>query len=97
MSVNSDKIYTAIYSLKNSNIILSSTEITKWGKYDKINAYDLFWSNEYLFIYKALLEYSLNYFVDGVLVENDVFTEKELQYILDKVKEIQFKYGEILL
>ena len=96
MPMNSTLVYETLLQIKDSIPAICFAEVGKWGKYDKINAYDLFWANEYLWLYKDLLEYSLNYFTNETLVQNATFTESDIKYIINKVNEIIFKHGNLL-
>ena len=80
MLISKDNQIELIEKFKKHSAQISELEINRWANYDYMEAYDLFWPNQYLKLYIQVIEDAIN---------NDVeLSEKELNKVIESCKEI---------
>ena len=90
MSINKDYLEVTLDKLKKHSALDTTVEITFWEAYNLSDAYDSFWSRQYLGLYIYQLENILRLYEGSTLSTNNYFTDKDVESIFNKSKELLF-------
>ena len=90
MSIDKEYLQVILDKLKKHSALDVTVEITFWEAYDLSNAYDSFWSRQYLGLYIYQLENILRLYEESSLSNNNYFTDEDVEFIFDKSKELLF-------
>jgi hypothetical protein len=90
MSITKESLEVIVDKLKKHSAKDTSVEITFWQSYNLSEAYDSFWSRQYLDLYIYQLNNALRLYDGNTLQDNQYFTEEDVQDIFNKSKELLF-------
>jgi len=90
MSIDKEYLQVILDKLKKHSALDVTVEITFWEAYDLSDAYDSFWSRQYLDLYIYQLENIIRLYGDSILEDNSYFTEDDVVSIFNKSKELLF-------
>jgi hypothetical protein len=90
MSITKESLEVIVDKLKKHSALDTSVEITFLEAYNLSEAYDSFWSRQYLALYIYQLSNILDLYEANSLSENNYFTEEDVLNIFNKSKELLF-------
>lgn len=90
MLIAKEPLEGIIKDLKKYSVIDTSNEITLWQAYSLTKALNSFWPRQYLSLYIYQLTQIVNLYEDGLYEDNIYFTDKDVQNILYRAKELLF-------
>lgn len=90
MSITKESLESILDKLKKHSALDTSVEITFWQAYNLSEAYDSFWSRQYLSLYIYQLDNILRLYDGDTLSDNIYFTDEDTVSIFNKSKELLF-------